>query len=281
MNMERSKRTMRRLGEKSEVSVEDVLNILYDVCQDVREGCGSPVEKLPCQDEGELYRRLPWMTRTVLRICRQNENLISDAHRQEHIRELSDEVENYSRQIENGAQEITQLLERKKAAQDAAFVKKEELNAVLEETKKAEAQTRQLQDEIEEARTRLAEEKEQREYELSSREEEMRALESERARSKLLLEGEEAQKAVLESDALRSEILELTQRTERLQELRKKLTAESALFGVEDRDTDSAGAPDIGQAFERGLEQVKKQLTDYSRTLRSYADMLSDVGEKP
>ena len=281
MNMERSKRTMRRLGEKSEVSVEDVLNILYDVCQDVREGCGSPVEKLPCQDEGELYRRLPWMARTVLRICRQNENLISDAHRQEHIRELSDEVETYSRQIENGAQEITQLLERKKAAQDAALVKKEELDRVLEETGKEEAQIRQMQNELEDARKRLEEEKEQKERELSSFEEEMRALESERVRRKKLLEGEEAQKAVLESDALRSEILELTQRTERLLELRKKLTAEATLFGAEDWELDSAGTPDIGQAFEKGLKQVQKQLTDYSRTLRSYADMLSDVGEKP
>ena len=274
MNLERSKRTMQRLSGKDQAAVEDVLDVLYDVCQDVKEGCGSSVEKLPCLDESELYRRLPWMARTVLKICRQNEDRISDAGRKAHLKELGDEVEKYSLQLDCGAIQLKEVLEKRKAAADELSGKQEELERIRTETEKIHEQARQAGETLHQARLKLEAEKEQRQKELADSEDGLHILEKEREEIQSLLEGEEALKVQLQSDRIRQEIQDMTERTERLAGLRKKLASE---FLSEGRENDDAGALMVTRSFDEGLEKIRRELTQYSILLRNYADLLSDA----
>ena len=274
MDLERSKRTMRRVADRDQVAVEDVLNVFYDVCQDIKDGTGSAVDKLPCLDESELYRRLPWLARTVLRICRQNESRISDEGRKAHLKELEEDVARFSAQLDRGAVDLKEVLEKKKAAEDVLSCKTKELESIRQETQKAEAETQQLQIELEEARQKLDEEQQRKEQELTVLEEGLHALEKEREEKRALLAGEEAQCAKLQSDVLWQEIHQMVKRTDRLAALREKLTSE---YLPEGAGQDASDVSDITQAFDAGLKQTREQLAEYSRILRNYADALSDM----
>ena len=78
----------------------------------------------------------------------------------------------------------------------------------------------------------------------------------------------------LQSDRIRQEIQDMTERTERLAGLRKKLASE---FLPEGRENDDAGALMVTRSFDEGLEKIRRELTQYSILLRNYADLLSDA----
>ena len=183
-------------------------------------------------------------------------------------------MEKYSLQLDCGAIQLKEVLEKRKAAADELSGKQEELERIRTETEKIHEQARQAGETLHQARLKLEAEKEQRQKELADSEDGLHILEKEREEIQSLLEGEEALKVQLQSDRIRQEIQDMTERTERLAGLRKKLASE---FLPEGRENDDAGALMVTRSFDEGLEKIRRELTQYSILLRNYADLLSDA----
>ena len=55
MNLERTQRNLGRMRELNDPALEDVLNYIYDFCQDVKDDTGTAVDHLECRDEDGMY----------------------------------------------------------------------------------------------------------------------------------------------------------------------------------------------------------------------------------
>ena len=56
----RTRDSLERFRDKETVTADNVLDLFYDLCEDVKEETGTPVDRLPVSSVDGLMRRLPW-----------------------------------------------------------------------------------------------------------------------------------------------------------------------------------------------------------------------------
>ena len=115
MNLERTERNLTRMQELADPALEDVLNYIYDFCQDVKDDTGSAVDHLDCRDEDAMYRRLPWLGRTVSRLGAKLAPEVGEESRKARLEELSGELETLAAQVEAAERENSDALGRQHA----------------------------------------------------------------------------------------------------------------------------------------------------------------------
>ena len=271
MELELTKRNLRRLAEQENPAVEDVLNFIYDFCHDIKTDTGIPVEKLRCGDEDALYKRLPWMGRQIMRIGKQKEDLFSEVSRQNRVREINTEIDSLSAELENADAALSSLLQEKNR-------KLEELHSQQEELRRKNEELRQQIDEqrkqTEELRQEYAELAGTREQELEEARRELEEREKKKGELQELLDGKTAELVRLDAGRTAGEVEELQRRSEMLQKLQEKLREEwSGTWGQEqaERLTDA----NMGELLKDNLREISLRLTRCGKSLREAAEALA------
>ena len=81
------------MKELENPALEDILNYIYDFCQDVKDDTGNAVDHLECRDEDAMYRRLPWLGRTVSRLSGRLAPEMGEDSRKTRLEDMSSELE--------------------------------------------------------------------------------------------------------------------------------------------------------------------------------------------
>lgn len=146
MELELTHRNLRRLTEQTDVSLDDVLNFIYDFCQDIKDDTGSPAEKLACRDEDAMYRHLPWMGRMIMKINREQESELSIESRKERLRSITAEIEKIDLELEK-AKSVHQDVKKE---QDVLREKEEALRQDKQDLLAQQDENRRIEDRIRE-----------------------------------------------------------------------------------------------------------------------------------
>jgi len=221
MELELTKRNLRRIAELDDPAIEDVLNFIYDFCQDIKSDTGTPVEKLVCREEDAMYKRLPWMGRTVTKISKENASVLTAESRRTRIGEMEAKLSELDRELEDAEKLQAELEEQavrvKQRREEVTFLKRD----VIE----MQEQIRQLEDQIRDLEMMNAEE-------LGSRQEMLR----ERIRNKEIKRREqekqiETLQAEMEDKDV--ELQEIMQRADSLRQQAKKLESQKQMQQAE------------------------------------------------
>ena len=259
MNLERTERNLTRMQELADPALEDVLNYIYDFCQDVKDDTGSAVDHLDCRDEDAMYRRLPWLGRTVSRLGAKLAPEVGEESRKARLEELSGELETLAAQVEAAEREnsdalgIQHALEAEITAQNTAL---EEKNSKISG----------LEGELESLKQQSAD--------LDAREEELKGqLEA----AKAALETEEALLRLKNSEAAAGELKRMEERTKALKALREKVLKDWKSDWGKER-AEFAGA---GQSFDEilgdGLEEIRGRIKRCDDGLRAMVRAMSST----
>lgn len=133
MKFYRIKDDLALLERKNTVSAADILNCIYDLCQDVRTETGTGVEQKEAGDTEALGRRLPAVGRTIARICQRNQGVFRSPTLRERAEEISRELEQLAAVLDQAQQEERQLVRQKNdlEAQRAAIARSEQTKLQL------------------------------------------------------------------------------------------------------------------------------------------------------
>ncbi|MBR0398496.1 MAG: hypothetical protein IJI10_09540 [Eubacterium sp.] len=112
MELELTKRNLRRIAELDNPAIEDVLGFIYDFCQDIKTDTGTPVEKLACREEDAMYKRLPWLGRTVTKISKENAPLLTSESRRDRISEIEAKLAGLDQEMEEAGRLQAELQNR-------------------------------------------------------------------------------------------------------------------------------------------------------------------------
>lgn len=69
MRFDRMETALEALSGHGEITLNDALNVFYDLCADIKDNEGRVIDKLPAKDEESAVTRLCWMGRTMMRIA--------------------------------------------------------------------------------------------------------------------------------------------------------------------------------------------------------------------
>ena len=70
MRFDRTRESMEALEARKDMTVLDVLNLFYDLCEDVKDEQGVAIEKLDSGERERMVTRLSWVGRTILKIVK-------------------------------------------------------------------------------------------------------------------------------------------------------------------------------------------------------------------
>lgn len=172
MKLELTNRTLSRLSEMDNPAVEDVLNVIYDFCHDIKDETGMSVDKLECRSEDDLFKRLPWLGRTVTKISIDKEPQISKQSRLEKLQEMSETLNALDAQISEAEEVRKQWTEEKarlEAKKQSLDEEKSREKLLLAEIEQIRSGIRELEELDYDALTRQKEEAAGRKEQLSGR----------------------------------------------------------------------------------------------------------------
>ncbi len=253
MKLELTSRNLRRISEMPDPAIEDVLNFIYDFCHDIKTETGQPIEKLECREEDELYKRLPWLGRTVTKIGREKESQISKPSRLERLQEIAAGLEELDAQLADAAEVQNRCrLERKRL---------EERKRTLEEEKQ---QEKTLLAEIEQIKGQIGE-LEALDFETLNREKETEA----KKRAQLFEQ----------LDSLKTEIAQSRSEQGTLQEeinrVKEELSAVGEEIGREKEQQATLQDQLFGQIEEK--ERLRSECEDLDRQRKNADGELQDL----
>ena len=183
MEIYRASGTLKEYSKKNKLTAEDVLNVFYDLCEDVKDETGSPIDKADIGDEDNFVLRLGWASRLIARLYNRNQDILgspehkavwekADAKRQEcesALEELAKETAVWKKKVD-AADEALKSWEARKDELDemqAAYQRKTEQTEKYDQMEKSYQDIRRQMDE--ERMTRLPALKQQREQLIADR----------------------------------------------------------------------------------------------------------------
>ena len=144
MNFGRVRDGLEQMSGKNRVAVEDVLDLFYDFCEDVREETGRPVDQLELHDENALMRRLPWAGNTFVKIFKSNKDNFNTQSGMKILQVVENEVNSVIHETEAAADIKEQVRKRQEELQN----KKNSLQQTLRETEESRRVCANIQSEI-------------------------------------------------------------------------------------------------------------------------------------
>lgn len=111
MRFGRTRASLDALQSRSEVTALDVLNIFYDLCEDIKEEAGEPTEKLISGDEGTLVTRLGWTGRKILKIAENQPLGEIETRRRERLKNVCESIEAVMKELEKTEETMRQIEE--------------------------------------------------------------------------------------------------------------------------------------------------------------------------
>lgn len=267
MKLELTRRNLKRISEYEEPAIEDVLNFIFDFCQDIKNDTGKSADKLSCREEDAMYKRLPWMGRFVMKVMKDKETLLSDADRREHLRELVSKVTEVTEQSEAVEKNIEELAREKdlqlEAEERLVQMKQGELSA---------------QNEIEIIKDRIREleeldlsdlEKEKEEY---SAEYEKKMAELEAVRTACAMSLKELESANIELNDEKQQIEDLEEEKQNIKEEKARLEEQKAAL-----ESETAEVKDSRDALDAECEKLRIQLNDRTDLLEETKQKLASL----
>lgn len=210
---------------RGDIAVEDVLNLFYDLCEDVREETGRPVDQLEPRNEDALMRRLPWTGNVFVKTYKANKDRFQTQTRVKILQGVESEVSDVVRKTDEAVDVMNQIRIR----QNELLEKKRTLQRTLQETEQGRAVCRNIQSEIDtlerEIDPMLKDRiRELREYK-KDREKEALILREQVSKDQAALEQIAADNGRLqhERDALREKVEMQTEKYDNLRDEEKKL----------------------------------------------------------
>ncbi len=173
MRLDRTETTLQYIRSKREIRVQDILDVLYDLCEDVKSDTGKALEAQPLGEDETAVGRLCWLAMTVARIQRNNEEILSQAEfkrRWERAKGKFAAAEEVLRDAEAALEENKKKIKEKEQELDA---KEESLKQKKEGLKEAAAELIRREKDLNTAERNLeAEEKrlQKKEKELAEKE---------------------------------------------------------------------------------------------------------------
>ena len=216
---------LEQMSNRSSLAVEDVLDLFYDLCEDVREETGTPVDQLEMRNEDALMRRLPWTGNIFVKTYRANKGRFQTQTRTKILQGVESEVTAAVRE----ADEAISVLEKTRSRREDLAAKKRELQRTLQETEESRAVCRQIQSEIESLEKEIDPVLKDRIRELRSykqdREKEALELHEQISKEKAALEQSAAENGRLkhERDALRLQAAMQNEKNEKLRDEERRL----------------------------------------------------------
>ena len=147
MKLSLTELNLRRMKELKDPNVEDVLNFIYDFCHDIKDDTGRSVDSLALGDEDALFRRLPWLGRTVSKIGEGSLSEIRLESRKDKISEMEGKILVLNQELERSEEESRELAQRQKQlaqADEQLRQSKHQAFAVMEEINRLQAQMDEL-----------------------------------------------------------------------------------------------------------------------------------------
>ncbi|MBR2189800.1 MAG: hypothetical protein IJ860_10425 [Eubacterium sp.] len=249
MNLELTRRNLRRISELKEPAVEDVLNFIYDFCQDIKEDTGVAADKLPCHEEDAMYKRLPWMGRFVMKIGREQESVLSSDSRRERIRDITEKLGGLGQEIAKAEEQHAKLQEQKAILDQRGA-------ALLEEKKDVLA----LKDEIDEIRGQIEQLEQLDLAEYASKKESLQA--------ELRRRGLELERAKGELNAVQGEIdrrnLELVETQQKAESLQQEIAEQESLQNqisveVKEAAEELAKKQEVSESLQAEVDSLKQE----------------------
>ena len=105
MEFDRSKDTLRALQSKNEIALEDALGIFIDMCEDIK-GSGISIENLNIENMDMLLTNLSRSGRIFLKIMKKKAEAIERVDMGGRVKKQEDQIEAYSRELEEKEQQI-------------------------------------------------------------------------------------------------------------------------------------------------------------------------------
>ena len=215
----RTRDSLERFRDKETVTADNVLDLFYDLCEDVKEETGTPVDRLPVSSVDGLMRRLPWTGNLIRKIYRASEEEVLSPERRRLLADIDSKVEEVTLEAEQAGDE----LDRTRTKREELARKKSELEATLKEQENIERACRVLETEadaleqryVPELRTRLdtirervsgdREEKSRLEQEITNARKEHEEASEENRKAKAALEQEIQENAAAKEEADREQ----------------------------------------------------------------------------
>lgn len=140
MRFSRTETSLKALFGRKQLTLNDVLDLFYDLGADIRDDQKMTVDRLPAEQEEAAVTRLSWLGRTLLRIFGRLPVEAMDQEQLLRFKKLENNLEEAQRQLESVSGRLTGL------RQQAALLeqKKEQLEQSLEEEEKLLETCRQL-----------------------------------------------------------------------------------------------------------------------------------------
>ena len=140
MRFSRTETSLKALSGRKQLTLNDVLDLFYDLGADIRDDQKMTVDRLPAEQEEAAVTRLSWLGRTLLRIFGRLPVEAMDQEQLLRFKKLENNLEEAQRQLESVSGRLTGL------RQQAALLeqKKEQLEQSLEEEEKLLETCRQL-----------------------------------------------------------------------------------------------------------------------------------------
>ena len=132
MRFSRTETSLKALSGRKQLTLNDVLDLFYDLGADIRDDQKMTVDRLPAEQEEAAVTRLSWLGRTLLRIFGRLPVEAMDQEQLLRFKKLENNLEEAQRQLESVSGRLTGL------RQQAALLeqKKEQLEQSLEEEEK-------------------------------------------------------------------------------------------------------------------------------------------------
>lgn len=250
-----------QMSNRSSLAVEDVLDLFYDLCEDVREETGTPVDQLEMRNEDALMRRLPWTGNIFVKTYKANKGRFQSQTRMKILQGVESEVEDAVRRTD----EAVSVLEKIRSRGEDLAAQKRELQKTLQETEEGRAACRQIQSEIDSLEKEIDPVLKDRIRELRSykqdREKEALELHEQISKEKAALEQLAAENGRLkhDRDALRLKAAMQNEKNEKLRDEERRLEE-----SISSMDEASSSLDERIRSLQRDLES-----RDYDK-LRQY-----------
>ena len=267
MKFSRIKDDLAQLERKSDVTAADVLNCVYDLCQDIQTDTGSPVERKEPGSGDDLSRMLPWVGRLICRLYQKGESQIMSPVLRQRLSEIGAELTQLEGKIQNAEGESSRLAEQERQLQD----KKTKLRKNQELIAQIRARCAELETANEAAQTEDVLPLYSRWEELKQRQQELRQ-ECESCQSEIDALTGKVGELEAENRSLSDEAGALARRNEQAMELRQQLTEQMFQTQLQLEQWEQ----------ERGtLDERKQALEECCRTAGQELDRLKEQVLRP
>ena len=117
MELKQTRTDLELLEGQREITLEDALNLIYDFFREVKQKTGKTLEKEPAEDVDGLFRRLPWLLRTSVKMVETNQDRIFDPDRKEKLLQRRAELSGMEEKISGQLETVSELAQEEKKLQ--------------------------------------------------------------------------------------------------------------------------------------------------------------------